>query len=72
MLTTLAGHLKTQIDNRRVSLIDTSKGVLHQTALLDRAEPKGARLRARVCWAEGREVSSRFFLRQECKRQVIS
>ena len=68
MLTSLAGHLKAQIDNGRVSLLDTYEGVLHQIALLHRVAPEGARLRARVRWAEEGEMSSRFFLRQERKR----
>lgn len=45
MLTSLAGHLKAQIDNGRVSLMDTFDGVLHQITLLDRAEAEGGWLR---------------------------
>ena len=70
LLTSLAGHLKVQIDSGRVSLLDTYEGVLNQIALLDRAAAEGARLRARVRWAEEGEMSSRFFLRQERKRGV--
>ena len=70
LLTSLAGHLKAQIDSDRVSLLDTYEGVLHQIALLDRAAAEGARLRARVRWAEEGEMSSRFFLPQERKKGV--
>ena len=49
-------HLKAQIDNGRVSLLDPYEGVLQQIALLDKAEAEDARLRARVRWAEGGDV----------------
>lgn len=68
MLTSLAGQLKAQIDNGPVSLMDTFEGVLHQITLLDRADAEGARLCAGVHWAEEREMSSRIFLCEECRR----
>lgn len=48
ILTCLACHLKTQIDNGRVSLLDPYEGVLQQFSLLDKAEAEGAHLRVRV------------------------
>ena len=68
LLTSLASHLKEQIDNGRVSLLGSYEGVLQQISFLDKAEAEGARLRARIRWAEEGEMSTRFFLRQERRR----
>ena len=53
-----------------INYINTSKMLPFQIALLDRAAAVGARLRARVRWAEEKEMCLRFFLRQERKRGV--
>ena len=65
LLSSLASHLKEQINNGRVSLLGPYEGVLQQISFLDKAEAEGARLRTRVRWAEEAEMSTRFFLRQE-------
>lgn len=48
LLSSLASHLKDQIDNGRVSLLGPYEGVLQQISFLDKAEAEGARLRTRV------------------------
>ena len=51
-----------------VSLLGPYEGVLQQISFLNKAEAEGARLRARVRWAEEGEMSTRSFLRQERQR----
>ena len=68
LLTSLASHLKEQIDNGCVSLLGPYEWVLQQISFLDKAEAEGACLCARVRWAEEGEMSTRFFLRQERRR----
>ena len=67
LLVDLATHLKTKIDYGSVSLMDTYENVLARIADFDRLKAEGARVRARVQWAEEGEMSSRYFLRLEKK-----
>ena len=48
--------------------MDISENVLVRIADFDRLKAKGARVRARVQWAEEGEMSSRYFCRLESKR----
>ena len=63
----LATHLKAKIDRGSVSLMDTYENVLARIADFNRLKAEGARVRARVHWAEEEEMSSRYFLRLERK-----
>ena len=67
LLRNLASHLKAKIDLGSVSLIDIYENVLSRIADFDRLDAEGARVRARVRWAEEGEMSSRYFLRLERK-----
>ena len=67
-LVNLASHLKGKIDQGSVSFTDIYEKVLARIADFDRLKAKGARMRARVQWAEEGEMSSRYFYRLEKKR----
>ena len=67
LLVDLATHLKTKIDRSSVSLMDTYENVLARIADFNRLKAEGARVHARVQWAEEGEMSSRYFLRLEKK-----
>ena len=60
--------MKAQIDGGRVCILEVYKNVLHEILLLGKADAEGARLHARVRWAEEGEMSSHFFLRQERRK----
>ena len=68
LLVNLASHLKAKIDQGSVSFVDIYENVLARIADFDRLKAKGARVRARVQWAEEGEMSSRYFCRLEKKR----
>ena len=67
LLSGLASHLKAKIDCGSVLLVDTYESVLSRLADFDHLEAEGARVRARVRWAEEGEMSSHYFLRVEKK-----
>ena len=60
--------LKAKIEQGSVSFLDIYENVLALFADFDRLKAKGARVRARVQWAEEGEMSSRYFCRLEKKR----
>ena len=68
LLVNLAFHLKGKIDQGSVSFTDIYEKVLARIADFDCLKVKGARIRARVQWAEEGEMSSRYFYRLEKKR----
>ena len=68
LLVNLASHLKAKIDQGSVSFMDIYENVLARIADFYRLKAKGARVRARVQWAEEGEMSSRYFCRLEKKR----
>ena len=67
LLTNLSSHLKDQIDNGRVSLLDVYESVLARLAALDSLAAEGARIRSRTRWAEEGEASTRYFFRMAKK-----
>ena len=70
LLSNLVSHLKTKIDEGRVSCVGTYHSVLFPLGKIDIAEAEGARLRSRTQWIEDDEVSSSFFFRMEKKNQA--
>ena len=68
LLVNLASHLEAKIDQGSVSFTDIDEKVLARIADFDHLKAKGARVRARVQWAEEGEMSSRYFCRLEKKR----
>ena len=65
MLLSLAQHLKAQIDNGRVSLLNVYESTLAQIASFDSVAAEGSRIRSRVRWVEEGEFSTRYFFRLE-------
>ena len=61
LLQCLAQHLKAQIDNGRVSLLNVYESTLSTIASLDHAAAEGARIRSRTRWAEEDEASTSYF-----------
>ena len=68
LLTNLAQHLKTRIDDGAVSLSDIYHNVLSQITQIDSLSARGSQVRSRIQWAEDGESSTSFFLRLEKKR----
>ena len=68
LLLRLSRHLKEQIDAGRVSLLPVYENVLNQIAEANRSTAEGARVRARVRWAEEGKSSSAYFFCLERKR----
>lgn len=63
LLTNLSSHLKVQIDQGRVSLLNVYESILGRLAALDTLAAEGARIRSRTRWAEEGEASTRYFFR---------
>jgi len=70
LLQSLAQHLKAQIDNGRVSLLNVYESTLSTIASSDRAAAVGARIRSRTRWAEEGEASTSHFFRLEKRNGV--
>ena len=68
LLARLADHLKKKLDAGMTSVAEPLESVLINIADMDRTAAAGARVRARVMWAEEGESSSKYFFRQEKKR----
>ena len=66
----LADHLKKKLDAGMTSVAEPLESVLISIADMDRTAAAGARVRARVKWAEEGESSSKYFFRQEKKRRA--
>lgn len=65
LLLTLSQHLKAQIDNGRLSLLNIYESTLSKIASLDLRTAEGARIRSRARWAEEGESSTSYFYRLE-------
>ena len=63
-------HLRTRIDEGRVSCVGRYHSALFALGKIDIPEAGGARLRSRTQWVEDGEVSSSFFFRLEKKNQA--
>ena len=63
LLSNLAQHLKSKVDNGVMSCFGPYKNTLSEIARIDREAAKGAQVRARVQWVEEGETSSAFFFR---------
>ena len=63
LLSNLAQHLKSKVDNGVISCIGPYQNTLSEIARIDREAVKGAQVRARVQWVEEGETSSAFFSR---------
>ena len=63
LLSNLAQHLKSKVDNGVMSCVGPYKNTLSEIARIDREAAKGAQVRARVQWVEEGETSSAFFFR---------
>ena len=62
LLSNLAQHLKSKVDNGVMSCIGPYKNTLSEIARIDREVAKGAQIRARVqCVEEGENLSAFFF-----------
>ena len=72
LLSNLAQHLKSRIDDGVVSCTEVYHNVLSQIAELDALAAKGSQIRSRIRWAEEGETSSSFFFRLEKKRAIES
>ena len=70
LFSNMVSHLKTRIDEGRVSCIGPYRSALFALGKIDIAEAEGARLRSRTQWVEEGEVSSSFFFRLEKKNQA--
>ena len=68
LLARLADHLKQKLDAGMTSVAEPLESVLISIADMDRTAAAGARVRARVKWAEEGELSSKYFFSQETKR----
>ena len=68
LLARLADHLKKKLDAGMTSVAEPLESALISIADMDRTSAAGARLRARVKWAEEGESSSKYFFGQEKKR----
>ena len=68
LLARLADHLKKKLDAGMTSVAEPLESVLISIADMDRTAAAGARVRARVKWAEEGESPSKYFFRQEKKR----
>ena len=63
LLSNLAQHLKSKVNNGVMSCIGPYKNTLSEIARIDREAAKGAQVRAQVQWVEEGETSSAFFFR---------
>ena len=72
ILSRLHIHLKDLIDGGSISLLPVFQNVSSSIANLDLHEAEGARVRARVRWAEEGETSTKYFFRLERKRGTDS
>lgn len=70
LLSRLAQHLKTRLDDGLISCLGPYHSVLAQLSRLDADAAKGAQIRSRVRWVEEGEVSSAYFFRLEKKRSA--
>lgn len=70
LLQSLAQHLKLQIDNGRVSLLNVYESTLTKIVSLDLAAAEGARIRSRTRWAEEGEASTSYFFCLEKRNGV--
>lgn len=70
LLSNLAQHLKSKIDDGVISCTEIYHNVLAQVAELDAFAAKGSQIRSRIRWAEEGETSSSFFFRLEKKRAI--
>ena len=62
LLSNLAQHLKSKVDNGVLSCIGSYKNTLSEIARIDREVAKGAQIRGRVqCVEEGENLSAFFF-----------
>ena len=64
LLAHLADHLKKKLDAGMTSLAEPVESVLIGIAVMDRPAAAGARVQARVKWAEEGESFSKYFFRQ--------
>ena len=70
LLSNLVSHLKTKIDEGRVSCVAPYRSAPFALGKIDIVKAEGARLRSRTQWIEDGEVSSSFFFRLEKKNQA--
>lgn len=68
LLSNLAAHLKSKVDEGLLSIFGVYQSVLGELAALDLDAAKGAQIRARARWVEEGETSSAYFFRLEKKR----
>ena len=68
LLSNLAAHLKSKVDEGFLSIFGVYQSVLGELAALDLDAAKGAQIRARARWVEEGETSSAYFFRLEKKR----
>ena len=68
LLSNLAAHLKSKVDEGFLSIYGVYQSVLGELAALDLDAAKGAQIRARARWVEEGETSSAYFFRLEKKR----
>lgn len=68
LLSNLAAHLKSKVDEGFLSVFGVYQSVLGELAALDLDAARGAQTRARARWVEEGETSSAYFFRLEKKR----
>ena len=70
VLARLVGHLKSQVDLGRLSILGPYNSELRQLENLELESARGAQVRSRAKWVEEGESSSAYFFRLEKKRSA--